>query len=145
MLKQDRTLVMGISLILVILATVFATAITTGQSGDRDFTELKTITLQTGSGDRIAKSGDQIKVHYLGTLKDGTKFDSSYDKNTPFELTLGAGSVINGWEQGLLGMKKGEKRKLEIPSSLGYGTRSSGTIPPNSGLVFEVELLDFLN
>ncbi|MDP3956765.1 MAG: FKBP-type peptidyl-prolyl cis-trans isomerase [bacterium] len=89
-----------------------------------------------------AKAGDSITVNYLGTILDGTKFDSSYDRGTPFTLTLGAGQVIKGWDQGLLGMKVGGKRKLTIPSDLAYGAQSpSPAIPANSTLVFEVELL----
>lgn len=89
-----------------------------------------------------AKAGDSITVNYLGTLLDGTKFDSSYDRGTPFTFTLGAGGVIKGWDQGLLGMKVGGKRKLTIPPDLAYGAQSpSPKIPANSTLVFEVELL----
>jgi FKBP-type peptidyl-prolyl cis-trans isomerase len=89
-----------------------------------------------------AKVGDSITVNYLGTLVDGTKFDSSYDSGKPFTLTLGVGQVIKGWDQGLLGMKVGGKRKLTIPAELAYGDRSpSLKIPANSTLVFEVELL----
>jgi peptidylprolyl isomerase len=80
-------------------------------------------------------------MHYVGTLENGTKFDSSRDRNTPFEFTLGTGQVIQGWEQGILGMKTGEIRKLIIPSELGYGASGQGPIPPNSTLIFEVELL----
>lgn len=146
MFKQDRTLVIGISLILIIVATAFATAITNQQAGANDYTELKTTTLQAGQGERQAKAADKIKVHYVGKLKDGTQFESSYEAGQPIELTLGEGSVIAGWEQGLLGMKQGEKRQLEIPSSLGYGATGSGTsIPANAGLLFEVELVEFTN
>lgn len=89
-----------------------------------------------------AKAGDSITVNYLGTLLNGTKFDSSYDRGTPFTLKLGAGQVIQGWDQGLLGMKVGGKRKLTIPPDLAYGAQSpSPKIPANSTLVFEVELL----
>jgi len=112
------------------------------QNSDMDFTELNIEILREGSGNE-SKSGDTLVVNYLGTLKDGTKFDSSYDRGEPFEFTLGNSSVIEGWEQGMLGMKVGEKRKIEIPSSMGYGENGIvGTIPGKSGLIFEVELLE---
>lgn len=104
-------------------------------------TELKIETLKEGSGE-AAKNGDTLSMHYLGTLENGTKFDSSYDRNQPFEFTLGAGEVIKGWDQGILGMKVGEKRKLTIPSSLGYGSQAQGSIPAYSTLIFEVELVE---
>jgi FKBP-type peptidyl-prolyl cis-trans isomerase len=89
-----------------------------------------------------AKDGDKITVNYVGTLTDGTKFDNSYDRNKPFVFTLGNGEVIQGWDEGILGMKIGGKRKLTIPPSLGYGESGSGdVIPPNSTLIFEVELI----
>lgn len=104
-------------------------------------TELKIEDLVVGTGDE-AVSGKKVTVHYSGTLVDGTKFDSSYDRSTPFSFSLGAGEVIKGWDQGVSGMKVGGKRKLTIPSNLGYGERGVGAIiPPNATLVFEVELL----
>ena len=103
--------------------------------------ELTIEELQAGTGDE-AKPGQQVSVHYTGWLTDGTKFDSSLDRGSPFGFTLGAGMVIKGWDQGVAGMKVGGKRKLTIPPELGYGARgAAGVIPPNATLVFEVELL----
>lgn len=89
-----------------------------------------------------AVNGKSITVHYTGTLKDGTKFDSSVDRKEPFTFSLGAGQVIKGWEQGIVGMKVGGKRKLTIPSELAYGANAVGAIPANSTLIFDVELLE---
>lgn len=97
--------------------------------------------LQEGSGE-ASKTGDLVTVHYVGTLENGTKFDSSVDRGTPFQFTLGQNRVIQGWELGVLGMKVGEKRKLTIPPELGYGSQGAGgLIPPNATLIFQVELL----
>ncbi len=88
-----------------------------------------------------AKKGNTVTVHYVGTLADGTKFDSSRDKNQPFTFILGAGQVIPGWDEGVAGMKVGGIRKLVIPPAIGYGSQANGAIPANSTLYFEVELL----
>ena len=90
----------------------------------------------------VAVAGKSVTVNYVGTLTDGTKFDSSYDRNQPFIFNLGAGEVIAGWDQGVAGMKVGGKRKLTIPSSLAYGPQGiPGSIPGGATLIFEVELL----
>ncbi len=102
---------------------------------------LQILDLVVGTGTE-AKKGHNVSVHYVGTLESGAKFDSSRDRNEPFEFKLGAGMVIQGWDQGVAGMKVGGKRKLTIPSSLGYGDRGyPGVIPPKATLIFEVELL----
>lgn len=101
---------------------------------------LKIEDLVLGTG-REAEYGTAVTVHYTGWLTDGTKFDSSLDRGTPFHFPLGFGQVIQGWDQGVKGMKVGGKRKLTIPPSLGYGNQTVASIPANSTLVFEVELL----
>jgi FKBP-type peptidyl-prolyl cis-trans isomerase FkpA len=97
-----------------------------------------------GSGDTAA-AGQTVSVHYTGWLTDGSKFDSSKDRNDPFDFPLGGRQVIAGWDEGVQGMKVGGTRKLTIPPNLGYGARGAGgVIPPNATLVFEVELLKIL-
>lgn len=104
-------------------------------------TELKIEDGRVGTGED-ASAGKVVTVNYVGTLTDGTKFDSSYDRNQPFSFTLGAGEVIEGWDKGVVGMKVGGKRKLTIPSSMAYGEGGiPGAIPGGATLIFEVELL----
>ena len=105
---------------------------------------LKYIDEVIGTGS-VPKAGDKVKVHYTGTLEDGTKFDSSKDRNKPFEFILGIGRVIKGWDEGISTMKPGGKRKLIIPSKLGYGEKGAGKIiPPDATLHFDVELLEII-
>ena len=108
----------------------------------KDVTKLKKEDLKKGTGTE-AKSGNTVSVHYTGWLINGTKFDSSVDRGQPFTFHLGKGEVIPGWDQGVAGMKVGGKRRLHIPSSLGYGPNGAPpVIPGNATLIFEVELLD---
>jgi FKBP-type peptidyl-prolyl cis-trans isomerase len=102
--------------------------------------ELKIEDVKVGEG-AIAENGKKVTVHYVGTFPDGKKFDSSRDRGEPFTFTLGARQVIQGWDQGVLGMKEGGLRKLSVPPELGYGMNDYGPIPGGSTLLFEVELL----
>lgn len=101
------------------------------------------IVLKEGKGP-IPARGALVEAHYTGRLVDGTKFDSSVDRGHPFHFVVGKGNVIKGWDEAFLSMKKGEKRILIIPPDLAYGERGAGSILPNATLIFEVELLDFL-
>ena len=106
--------------------------------------ELKIEDLIVGSGKEIEK-GALITAHYTGWLEDGTEFDSSHNRGKPFQCVIGTGRVIKGWDQGLIGMKVGGKRKLHVPAHLAYGERQIGAhIKPNSNLIFEIELLEVL-
>ncbi|MBD0303919.1 FKBP-type peptidyl-prolyl cis-trans isomerase [Nostoc sp. FACHB-892] len=102
---------------------------------------LKYVELKEGTG-ATPQPGQTVEVHYVGTLEDGTKFDSSRDRGQPFSFKIGVGQVIKGWDEGLSTMKVGGRRQLIIPSELGYGARGAGgVIPPNATLLFDVELL----
>lgn len=97
--------------------------------------------VRLGEGSEV-KSGDTVSVHYIGTTQDGVRFDNSYERGMPFEFTVGDGKVIEGWEKGLIGMKVGGQRILVIPSRMAYGNRQVGPIPPDSPLVFTIELME---
>lgn len=103
---------------------------------------LKYYVLAPSKSTVVAKTGNKVKVHYTGWLTDGKKFDSSLDRGEPIEFAVGTGQVIKGWDEGITGMKVGEKRQLQIPAALGYGARGAGgAIPPNADLIFDVELV----
>lgn len=117
------------------------TTATTEAGKTTDVKELQITDTQAGTGDE-AQEGMMVTVHYTGTLTDGTKFDSSLDRGTPFSFKLGSGQVIKGWDQGIKGMKVGGKRSLVIPPDMAYGDRGAGgVIPPGATLKFDVELL----
>lgn len=106
---------------------------------------LKITDVEEGKG-KEAKKGSTILVHYRGKLENGTEFDASYNRGQPLSFKLGVGQVIKGWDEGVLGMKVGGKRNLFIPSDMGYGARGAGNvIPPNSNLIFDVELVDVID
>ena len=113
-----------------------------GQGQERTTPSGLRITDYGGGSGPAAKAGDHVAVHYTGTLENGRKFDSSRDRGQPFEFGLGQGQVIAGWDEGVAGMRVGDRRQLIIPSELGYGSRGAGgVIPPDATLIFDVELL----
>jgi FKBP-type peptidyl-prolyl cis-trans isomerase len=115
----------------------------TGSNQTPQVTELSGQEIKVGTGAAVA-AGDNVKVHYIGSFLDGKKFDSSYDRNQPFQIAVGAGAVIPGFDRGLVGMKVGGKRKLLIPANMAYGEKGQGPIPPNTPLQFEIELLEII-
>jgi len=129
----------------VIMAALLAVPAFAAQEAKKTVTTasgLKYVDVVVGKG-ASPTTGKTVKVHYTGTLENGKKFDSSVDRNEPFSFTIGVGQVIKGWDEGVMTMKVGGKRKLIIPSNLGYGARGAGgAIPPNATLLFDVELLD---
>jgi FKBP-type peptidyl-prolyl cis-trans isomerase len=130
----------ALSATLALLPVLMLTACGGGTDGPSSDGSLVVQDLVVGAG-ATAATFDVVTVNYVGTLTNGTKFDSSYDRNQPLTFRLGAGSVIAGWDQGVVGMRVGGKRRLTIPPSLGYGSQPQGPIPANSTLIFEIELL----
>jgi FKBP-type peptidyl-prolyl cis-trans isomerase len=126
--------------VLILPVLLFAACGGSGESPTSGSGALVTQDLVVGTG-ATAVVGDLVTVHYVGTLTNGAKFDSSYDRNQPYTFRLGTGAVIAGWDQGVPGMRVGGKRRLTIPPSLGYGNQAVGSIPPNSTLIFEIDLL----
>lgn len=123
-------------------AVLDADAAAVSDAGAANGGQLRQKELRPGKGS-AAKTGDTVRVHYVGRLLSGTKFDSSLDRNEPFEFTLGQGQVIKGWDEGVVGMKKGGKRRLTIPSEMAYGkVGSPPKIPPDATLEFDIELLE---
>jgi peptidylprolyl isomerase len=148
-MNKNLLIVIGVIILIlvIIIIGIYFTWQKPGKTGEQNNSNSYTIQgmkidiLKQGTGEG-AKTGDNVVVNYVGTLQDGTKFDSSIDRGQPFPMTLGQNRVIQGWELGLLGMKVGEKRKLTIPPELGYGAQKIGElIPANSTLIFEIDLL----
>lgn len=151
---MNKYVILGITSIIIFVFAIYTLLVS--QSSLRDDTldlsdstmpntgELIIEDTKEGAGDAVVESGDNIVIHYTGTLTDGTKFDSSVDRNEPFQTQIGVGQVIAGWDEGIIGMKVNGKRKLTIPPHMAYGEGGSGSIPPNSTLIFEVELIEIL-
>jgi peptidylprolyl isomerase len=115
---------------------------TTKPAGQRTTTASGLTIIDQGRSDTVVQTGDRVTVHYTGKLEDGTVFDTSHNRGEPFAFTVGVDRVIAGWQEGLIGMRSGDRRQLIIPGNLGYGERGSPPkIPPNATLVFDIELL----
>lgn len=137
---------MKLLLFIITLTFIFMTGCSTGDKNEvTTASGLKYVDEVVGTG-AAPQKGSNVSVHYVGTLTDGKKFDSSRDRNAPFMFKLGVGQVIRGWDEGIMTMKAGGKRKLIIPPSLAYGEAGiPGVIPPNSTLIFDIELLAVAN
>lgn len=142
-LRTQRILLIALGLFVLSVIGYFAFQGLDRPESTATSTDLVIEDLVVGEGP-AAKAGDTITVHYTGYLTDGTQFDSSLDGGQPYTLVLGVGSVIQGWDEGLVGMQVGGKRKLTIPPAMAYGETGAGggIIPPNATLIFEVELLE---
>lgn len=141
--RQARIIAIIVVLAIAGAAVTYLIANRNGNSGSEVTTAsgLKYVDITEGNG-AAPQTGQMLTVHYTGTLQNGTKFDSSVDRGKPYQFRIGTGAVIKGWDEGLMGMKVGGKRKLIVPPSLGYGATGTPNIPPNSTLLFDVELLD---
>jgi FKBP-type peptidyl-prolyl cis-trans isomerase len=150
---MNNKAVQGFSILLVAIVLVAGSFYALNKLGgkstnvaNKTTTEVKgtsTTSENTSDSNRVAKNGDRVYVNYTGKLTDGTVFDSSYKRNEPFDFVLGTGSVIKGWDEGILGMKVGEKKTLTISPDKGYGKNGvPGVIPGNATLIFDVELMD---
>lgn len=141
-IPPDETIIFEIELVKIVpppeQAEVDEGDYTTTESG------LQYFVLAEGEGEATAATGDTVAMHYSGWLEDGTLFDSSLQRGEPFTFTIGQGSVIAGWDEGIVGMKVGEKRQFRIPGELAYGEAGRGAIPPNATLIFDVELVEIL-
>lgn len=137
-MNEDKTYILGLAIVL-IAGLVFTYLAVKPEK----IPELQIEDLIVGEGEE-AQIGDTVRMHYEGTLEDGTVFDANVDGDEPFEFTIGMGMVIEGWEQGIPGMKVGGKRKLTIPSNLGYGETGSGSIPGGATIYFDVELVEIV-
>ena len=152
---MNKYVVFGILAVVIFLLAIYTLLVPQNNTGndtielsEKDLManqgELIVEDIEVGTGDAVVESGDDIVIHYKGTLTDGTVFDSSYDRGEPFQTQIGVGAVIKGWDEGVIGMKAGGKRKLTIPPNMAYGEQGQGPIPPNSTLIFEVELVEIL-
>ena len=147
-MRSSTPLTLGILLALILSAPLSCNkhqpTANAKQTSQKTGAKLNKEILEKGTG-KEAKAGDRVSVHYAGFLQDGTKFDSSFDRNQPFQFVLGKGQVIKGWDQLVQDMKVGEKAKLTIPPEFGYGEQGAGgVIPPNATLIFEVQLLEII-
>ena len=137
-MNEDKTYAIGLAIVLIAGLVFTYLAIK-----PEKMAELQIEDTVVGEGPEV-KAGDTVKMHYVGTLEDGTEFDSNTGEDTPFEFTVGAGMVIQGWEDGIPGMKVGGKRNLTIPAHLGYGEMGSGSIPGGATIYFDVELVEIV-
>ena len=134
-------LILIVMIVIILIATAVGVLMWSKTLNTTTIEGMKIQILTQGTGPEV-KTEDRVTVNYVGTLIDGTEFDSSYKRNTPFTFTVGAGKAIKGWDLGVMGMKVGEKRKLTIPPELAYGPSGAGKIiPPNATLIFEIELI----
>lgn len=138
--KSKATLIIAVIALAAAVALILSPLIFPSKEGQNTNSELRITDRVVGTGPSPSV-GKKVKVHYTGTLENGVKFDSSVDRGQPFQFTIGVGQVIKGWDEGVMTMKVGGKRQLIVPPALGYGSRATGPIPPNSTLYFEVELL----